>query len=308
MTELFVQPLFDWRSAIASPYGPKSPTTRHVLLTLALHMSHKGGSCYPAQDSLADQTGLSRRAIVTHLLKAEKAGWLAKRERTGKSTKGWRRLEYYALIPSGVEQKVKKWDDKARTAKLNPDGGERPSPPKGGAPRSPAKHLSTDGGAPRSLPSDLSTDGGERPSPPSDLSTGLVVNDVHTSSSSTDYPKVVAAAVNPRARGAPPVDNSQTKVKGAAAADLIWPQHLPKGQQAAIEHYLRANPSANTQVLLDELSGVMRDEALRDPVAFFLHIAKQQAVGKFLPSHAHRVQVEREGEAVERALRAHPNP
>lgn len=92
-----------------------------------------------------------------------------------------------------------------------------------------------------------------------------------------------------------------------AAADLVWPSKIPHGQRSAIEHYLKANTSKNPQQLLDELEGVMRDELVRDPVAFFLHIAQQQAAGKFLPSHAHRVQVEREGQELERELRERTN-
>jgi len=112
-----------------------------------------------------------------------------------------------------------------------------------------------------------------------------------------------AAQVVPNTTSEAPVIHRQ----GAAAPDLIWPHNLPHGQRAAIEHYLKANPSSNSQQqLLDELEGVMRENAVRDPVAFFLHIAKQQAAGKFLPSHAHRVQVEREGADIERELREQP--
>lgn len=34
MSDAALKPLYTWRSAVASKHGPKSPTTRHVLLTL----------------------------------------------------------------------------------------------------------------------------------------------------------------------------------------------------------------------------------------------------------------------------------
>ena len=102
--ELFLLPLFDWRSAVASTHGPEKPTTRFVLLTLALHMSVKGDSCFPSIDLLAEESGLSRRAVIEHLQIAEATGWLAKKDRSVRSGQGWRRVEYFGLIPTGIEQ------------------------------------------------------------------------------------------------------------------------------------------------------------------------------------------------------------
>ena len=107
MTDLFLLPLFDWRSAVASKYGPEKPTTRFVLLTLALHMSVKGDSCFPSIDLLAEESGLSRRAVIEHLQIAEATGWLSKKDRSARSGQGWRRIEYYGLIPAGIEAKLR---------------------------------------------------------------------------------------------------------------------------------------------------------------------------------------------------------
>jgi len=143
--DLFLRPLFDWRAAVASQYGPANPTTRHVLLTLSLHMSVKGDSCFPSGALLAAETALTRRAIVVNLAVAAEAGWLGKRERPEKTGKGWRRIEYFALIPPGVE--------KAMKAAIH-DGGEPGSPPNGGEPGSPPSDmvviLATHGGEPGS--------------------------------------------------------------------------------------------------------------------------------------------------------------
>ena len=93
-----MRPLFTWRSAIASPVGPKNPTTRHVLLTLSLHMNERGESCYPSTKVLAAESGLSERSVCTHLDQAERDGWIVKRV-LGRSGQGWRRHLYCPVVP-----------------------------------------------------------------------------------------------------------------------------------------------------------------------------------------------------------------
>lgn len=106
-------PLFTWRGAVASEHGPESSTTRHVLLTLSLHMNEKGGSCFPSTRLLATETGLSRRTVETHLKDAAEDGWI-RRDVHGFGGQGWKRYEYGAAFPQGVVEKIK--------------GGERDSP------------------------------------------------------------------------------------------------------------------------------------------------------------------------------------
>lgn len=133
MSDLFLRPLFTWRSAVASEHGPKSPITRHVLLTLSLHMNEKGESCFPSIDTLTAETGLARRSVLEHLKVAAEDGWLGKRElKTPDKGKGWRRVEYFSVIPEAVE-----------TALLEKRSARR-APPKRGAANAPATE---DGGA-----------------------------------------------------------------------------------------------------------------------------------------------------------------
>lgn len=93
--------LFKWRNALASENGPAA-TTRHVLLTLSLHMDAYGGSCFPSTKLLAEETGLSERTVCTHLEKASKAGWIEKCIRD-LNVRGWKRHKYQAMIPPPFE-------------------------------------------------------------------------------------------------------------------------------------------------------------------------------------------------------------
>lgn len=149
MSDLFLRPLFTWRAVVASQHGPSNPTTRHVLLTLGLYMSEKGDSCFPATRTLATATALSHRAIITHLKLASAEGWIGRKERPMKDGKGWRRMEYFATIPTAAEAAFR---------------GEARSPAYRGEPGAPAS-----GGEPGSV-------GGER-------GDTLVVNDVHLNTS-----------------------------------------------------------------------------------------------------------------------------
>jgi len=133
-TDLFLRPLFDWRGAIASPFGPDNPTTRHVLHALSLHMSTQGDSCFPKIDRLIAETGLSKRAVLQHLKLAADAGWLGKQELSTGQGKAWRRIEYYAQIPDGVEQQVVAWRNQKRNPLWpNDEAGASGAPRKGGA-------------------------------------------------------------------------------------------------------------------------------------------------------------------------------
>lgn len=93
--------LFRWREALTSRHGPASSTQRHVLLTLSLHMNRTGGSCFPSTKTLARETGLSERTVVTHLGEAAEAGWIG-RSNHGITGQGWRRYEYQAQVPVAV--------------------------------------------------------------------------------------------------------------------------------------------------------------------------------------------------------------
>ena len=104
-TESRLSPLFSWRSAVSSPYGPDQATTRHVLLTLSLHMNEKGGSCHPSVQRIVKESGLTKRTVLTHLEKANSAGWITKYE-AGLSGQRHRRSAYAATIPESFWQGV----------------------------------------------------------------------------------------------------------------------------------------------------------------------------------------------------------
>ena len=102
-----VKKLYDWRSAVASKFGPESPITRHVLLTLSLYMSPKGDSCFPSVRLLAEETALARTTVMKHLEIAFQVGWIVKIERPQRNGHGWRRMEYIANVPKDLEAKIK---------------------------------------------------------------------------------------------------------------------------------------------------------------------------------------------------------
>ena len=113
--------LFDWRKAIMGKQGPQAPNTRFILLALSLRMDATGASCFPSVETLAAETLLSRRSVITHLALAESAGWI---KRTPRALPGqaWKRNEYTATLPENVVQSLHR---------LTPEGGATVSPPSG---------------------------------------------------------------------------------------------------------------------------------------------------------------------------------
>lgn len=125
---------WNWRELVASEHGPASPTTRHVLLTLSLHMNEHGESCFPSQELLAKRTGLSERAVRTHLDLAEKQGFIAVFQRR-RDKKAWFIHEYVATIPAGLDELRKpapweedpKWQRAERPSARSPSQSQRPA-------------------------------------------------------------------------------------------------------------------------------------------------------------------------------------
>ena len=87
-----------WLQLCASEHGPSDPSTRHVLMVLALHMSAEGDHAWPSQVLLARRSGLSERSVRRHLDNAQATGWLviSRRKRTGQA---WYVNQYEACIP-----------------------------------------------------------------------------------------------------------------------------------------------------------------------------------------------------------------
>jgi|GEM_PF-5191686 len=133
---------WSWRHAVTQSELP--PTTRHVLLTLSIFMDETGASCFPSVEDLVAATGLSKRAVLTHLTAACDGGWLERR-RHGFRGQKWRRLEYEPLWPdrdadrreidagADREQAVEGGERGAPRSKTEvvqevPEGGERGAP------------------------------------------------------------------------------------------------------------------------------------------------------------------------------------
>lgn len=97
-----LSPLFTWRSAIASRESELPPTQRHAALTLSLHMSEKGDSCFPGMPLLVEETGLGLSTVREALRQLAAAGWL---ERTVSHGRG-QSNRYRALIPDTYRQQA----------------------------------------------------------------------------------------------------------------------------------------------------------------------------------------------------------
>lgn len=92
---------YTWRAGIIK--SNLSPTTRHVLLTLSCHFNDAGEACYPSTRLLAEETGLSERAVITHLAKARELGWLHV-SKHGFAGQRWASNQYMPSFPEGAER------------------------------------------------------------------------------------------------------------------------------------------------------------------------------------------------------------
>ena len=108
-------------------------------------MDTTGSQCFPSHRSLAERTGLSRRAVCAHLGLAVDLKWISRGRREGASGQGWRRNEYRATLPKVLTQgkHVAEEGDEPDDIKVGnevqhvtPEGGERGSarPAEGGEP------------------------------------------------------------------------------------------------------------------------------------------------------------------------------
>lgn len=123
MEFLVTKVLFSWRHAIVESDLP--PTTKHVLLTLSLHMNDVGESCFPSIERLARETSLSKRAVITHLHASRDAGWI-KIGNHGFRGQRWRANEYLCDFPSFTNEKVVNEGNHVgeKAVNLTTEGGE----------------------------------------------------------------------------------------------------------------------------------------------------------------------------------------
>lgn len=94
--------LFRWQDAWCSPLGPE-PTTRLVLHCIKKHLGVGEHVAWPSQELLAEETGLSLRAVKIHLDKVELTGWMGRKRRIVR--RGRREItkttEYWICFPRG---------------------------------------------------------------------------------------------------------------------------------------------------------------------------------------------------------------
>lgn len=121
---------YDWERAVISSDGPRSPTTRLVLLALATFVGRGVAHAWPSLSKLEACTALSRRSVIDHLEAAVAGGWL-QRQFTRLEGRNYRGNVYWLTLPLIAER-----------------GGERPSPVHAG--RRPTGEASAASGEPRS--------------------------------------------------------------------------------------------------------------------------------------------------------------
>lgn len=121
-------PLFTWRSAITD--SDLKPVTRHVALTLSLHMNERGGSCWPSMPTLAAETGLAVDTVRTHMKALTQRGWLKRTDRPGQSSLWNATVPTTAIEPSSPTPPLR---HPSSPAPLVPDptGARRESHPSG---------------------------------------------------------------------------------------------------------------------------------------------------------------------------------
>lgn len=123
--------LFTWRSALCESGLP--PTTRHVGLTLSLHMSERGDSAFPSVSTLAEETGLARRTVQRHLRALQDEGWIEPDGWASYKTVGGEQKtrRYRATVPD-EQGGVRDAPPSARAREQEaPQGGDRETPPWG---------------------------------------------------------------------------------------------------------------------------------------------------------------------------------
>lgn len=88
--------VFSWTKAILD--SKLKPTTKLVLFALSTYMNSHGEGCYPSQETIAEKTSLSKRAVVKHIEIAISEGFLLKGKRNLRGKK-WDANEYYPSVP-----------------------------------------------------------------------------------------------------------------------------------------------------------------------------------------------------------------
>ena len=117
----WLKPLFTWRSAIAE--SDLKPATKHVGLTLSLHMSERGDSCFPGKPLLSAETGYDVRTVDRALKELSEKRWLDVKKGGGRG----RANHYFAKIPRSFPRAsyfVEAEEDKEKPRHDAGDNGE----------------------------------------------------------------------------------------------------------------------------------------------------------------------------------------
>lgn len=93
-------PSWPWRHAVMESGLPA--TTKHVLLTTSCFFDKDGKNCFRPTRELARLSGLSERAVCTHIAKAVELGWLSKCK-LGRRGQRWKLHTYEAQWPEGTD-------------------------------------------------------------------------------------------------------------------------------------------------------------------------------------------------------------
>lgn len=99
----WLTPKWIWLSAVLSKAGPPSSTARLLIAALATRMNGEC-FCYPSIEMLAEETGLSNRAILNHVATLN-GQWLEVTTRKTGGT-GRPRNVYAALIPDNFPTEI----------------------------------------------------------------------------------------------------------------------------------------------------------------------------------------------------------
>ena len=123
----WLKPLFTWRSAIAE--SDLKPSTKHVGLTLSLHMSERGDSCFPGKALLSGETGYDVRTVDRALKELAELRWLDVKKGGGRG----RSNHYFAKIPRSFPRApyfVEAEEDKEKPRHDAGDNGEAEEKPR----------------------------------------------------------------------------------------------------------------------------------------------------------------------------------
>lgn len=164
-----LSPLSTWQRYVIHPDSGLNRRERLVALTLSMHMSVAGGSCFPSQETLAAETGMSRSMVYEALASMRDAGWIT--VTVARSRRDQRRLRNYytASVPPAIKAMIDRLDRElvddewivsnpsGQPDGVDPSGGPDASPPENRtqSPRKPRSRGSTEGsneGSPESPP------------------------------------------------------------------------------------------------------------------------------------------------------------